>query len=67
MKHLVWALIAPGLLFLPVAALADPPQDIGKEARAVLQTYCAGCHGGGKAAKGRFGFLFERDRLVSRV
>ncbi len=24
------------------------------------------CHGGGKAAKGRFGFVLDRDRLVSR-
>ena len=32
----------------------------------MLQTYCAGCHGGGKAAKGGFGFVLDRDRLVGR-
>jgi mono/diheme cytochrome c family protein len=60
-----------GALLLAVSiapfAAANEPALLGPQARAVLQTHCAGCHGGGKAAKGRFDFVLDRDRLVSRL
>jgi len=57
------------LVFLlsPSAALAGAPAPLGQEAKAILQTHCAACHGGGKATKGGFGFVLDRDRLVSRL
>jgi hypothetical protein len=66
MKHCVWIVLAPGLVLSPLAALADPPNPLSQEARKLLQTYCAGCHGGGKEVKGGFGFVLDRDRLVNR-
>ncbi len=63
MKNVVWVLLA---LAAPSAASADPPETVSRQAAAILRTYCAGCHGGGKAAKGGFGFVLDRDRLVSR-
>jgi mono/diheme cytochrome c family protein len=65
MKKLLWLLVAPGIAASP--ASANGPASLGQEAKAVLQTHCAGCHGGGKAAKGGFGFVLDRDRLVSRL
>jgi mono/diheme cytochrome c family protein len=53
----------PFALCLALAPAVASAQD----ARAVLQTHCAGCHGGGKAAKGGFGFVLDRDQLVSRL
>src|SRR5689334_9939317 len=48
---------------LPVSA-----QDLlGPKARVILQEHCANCHGGGKAVKGSFGFVLDRDQLVSRL
>ncbi len=40
--------------------------ELAPQAKAILQTHCAGCHGGGKANKGGFGFVLDRDRLVGR-
>ena len=40
---------------------------LGPQAKAILQTHCAGCHGGGAASKGGFGFVLDRDRLISRL
>jgi mono/diheme cytochrome c family protein len=57
-------LLALGVAASPAAA--DPPDPTSAQARSILQTYCADCHGGGKAAKGGFGFVLDRDRLVSR-
>lgn len=63
-KRLLVALV----LTLPSAtAFAGAPASLGQEARAILQTHCAGCHGGGKAVKGGFGFVLDRDLLVSRL
>jgi mono/diheme cytochrome c family protein len=50
----------------PVAAAQDTAP-LGPQARAILQTHCAGCHGGGWAARGRFDFVLDRDRLISRL
>ena len=66
MRKLVWVLLTPALALSPPAASADAPDPIGPQARAILQTHCAGCHGGGKAVKGGFGFVLDRDRLIGR-
>ena len=66
MKGIALLLLATGLAVPAGAAVADPPDPLGQQARAILQANCAGCHGGGKAAKGGFGFVLDRDRLVSR-
>jgi hypothetical protein len=67
MKKLLWLLLAPGFVLSPRTALADGSAPLGQEAKAILQTHCAGCHGGGKAVKGGFGFVLDRDLLVSRL
>ena len=65
MKKLAF-LLAPGFFCSPLVAFADPPEALGGKARAILQTHCAACHGGGKAAKGGFGFVLDRELLVGR-
>lgn len=65
MKHVRVVLVAIGFAINPGAALPNDPAPLGQEAKAILQANCAGCHGGGKAAKGGFGFVLDRDRLVS--
>lgn len=64
MKKLRWLLLAAGVA-LPASAGAQTP--LAQEARAILQAHCAGCHGGGKAVKGGFGFVLDRDLLISRL
>jgi len=55
------------VLAMPAGAAADDAAALAKQARAILQTHCAGCHGGGKgAAKGGFGFVLDHDRLLGR-
>jgi hypothetical protein len=66
MTNLAWLLLAFALVPGPQAAAADPPPALPAQARAVLQAHCAGCHGGGKAAKGGFGFVLDRELLVGR-
>ncbi len=64
MKQFLWLL---GLLgFASSSALAGSGAP-GPDARAILQAHCAGCHGGGKASKGGFGFVLDRDRLIGRL
>ena len=60
----VWAAI--GVCIGLSSVRADSPQTLGIQAKAVLNAHCAGCHGGGKANKGGFGFVLDRDRLVHR-
>jgi mono/diheme cytochrome c family protein len=62
-----YLLVAPVLVLLPSPTSAQPPPALAREAKAVLQTHCVACHGGGKAAKGGFGFVLDRGRLVSRL
>lgn len=52
----------------PGSAWADGEDSaLARQARGILQTYCAGCHGGGSgAAKGGFGFVLDHDRLLGR-
>ena len=66
MKKLLWLLFVPGIAVWPAPASAGGPAPLGQEAKAILQANCASCHGGGKAAKGGFGFVLDRDLLVSR-
>jgi hypothetical protein len=59
-----------GLFFLtllptPAAFAADSDPLAGK-AKAVLHTYCAGCHSQPGASKGGFDYVLDRDRLVAR-
>lgn len=64
MKQRSWRWMAVGMALLPALALADAPS-LPRDAQAILRANCAGCHGGGKAAKGGFGFVLDRNRLVS--
>ncbi len=55
------------LLVLPLLAPpAEGPRSSADEARRVLQAYCANCHAAGSPAKGGFGFVLDRDKLVAR-
>ncbi len=67
MKRLAGLLLVAGCWLVPGSAWADPADALGDQARSILQAHCAGCHGGGKAAKGGFGFVLDRDQLVSRL
>ncbi len=67
MTQLRWLPLAASVLLLPAPAPAGAPAPLGQQAKAILQTHCASCHGGGKAAKGGFGFVLDRDLLVNRV
>src|SRR6267143_1446495 len=58
--------IATGIALTPAPVLADAPPPLGLQTKAILQANCASCHGGGKSAKGGFGFVLDRDRLVGR-
>jgi WD40 repeat protein len=56
-------LVALGLFSaLPARAGEGPVAD---RARAVLEQYCSRCHGRGGTAKGGFGYVLDRDRLVA--
>src|SRR5262245_6543501 len=54
------------LLPLSVHAAAPPARQasLADQAFTVLRTHCASCHGAPAGAKGGFGFLFDRERLV---
>jgi hypothetical protein len=67
MKQRAWFLLAPTLLVLARPGPTAPPGNasLAGQAKAVLQTHCAGCHDGGKA-KGGFGFVLDRDLIVGR-
>lgn len=61
----------PGLGLCMVLALTPTMvrgegDSLAGKAKAILHRHCAGCHGGGKAVKGGFGFVLDRDRLVGR-
>lgn len=65
MKLSPWLWIAAGIALAPSPAAADVPT-VAKDAKTILQTHCAICHGGGKASKGGFGYTLDRDRLINR-
>jgi mono/diheme cytochrome c family protein len=48
------------------APAAEDPAALADKARTVLQTHCAACHGGKGSAKGGFGYVLDRERLVAR-
>src|SRR4051794_25338160 len=50
--------------FTPAAAPPAPVAPLALRARAVLQAHCASCHGGLDKARGGFGYVLDRDRLV---
>src|ERR1043165_4197063 len=58
MKQFMGVLLVPGLALLAQVvsptgrASARAPESLGRQAKAILQTHCADCHGGGKGAKG---------------
>jgi WD40 repeat protein len=66
MKKLAWFLLVPSFLMFAQDAHSDPPEAIAAKAKAILQTHCVACHGGGKASKGGFGFVLDRELLVGR-
>lgn len=60
-------LFMAGWLLAPASAWAEPSDSLAAKAIAILKTHCADCHSGGKATKGGFGFVLDRDRLVGRL
>src|SRR5205085_6933602 len=59
------AALAAFLLAAPFAPSAAPPNSsLALRARTILQAHCAGCHGGPDKARGGFGHVLDRDRLV---
>jgi WD40 repeat protein/mono/diheme cytochrome c family protein len=63
MRCSVYALLG---LFLAGTARADAPSPLAAGARAVLETYCASCHGPRGTGKGGFAYVLDRERLVAR-
>jgi mono/diheme cytochrome c family protein len=58
--------LALGCLALPPHAAAADPK-LADKALQVLRQRCSACHGGDGNAKGGFGFVLDRDRLISRA
>ena len=67
MRKLAGLFVALGCVVSPPSTRAGEAASLGREAKAILVTHCARCHGGGKAVKGGFGFVLDRDLLVSRL
>jgi hypothetical protein len=65
MKLFPASLAVPGLLLLSALARAEPPP-LAVRARAVLEANCHRCHGRDARAKGGFGYVLDRERLVAR-
>src|SRR5271165_2486235 len=51
------------LALLPPLALAQPSAD---KAHAILKAHCHRCHGENGSAKGKFGYVLARDKLIAR-
>lgn len=60
-------LLVMGALGLSSSSATAGAASLGPDAKAILQAHCAGCHGGGKAIKGGFGFVLDRDLLIGRL
>lgn len=54
------------LLLISLSIGSPLEADAATKARAVLQSHCARCHGPAGLAKGGFGYVLDRDRLVAR-
>ena len=63
--HLV---LASGLMLAPTLELRaeEPTPDLAKQAKAILEKSCHGCHGEKGAVEGGFGYVMDRQQLVSR-
>jgi mono/diheme cytochrome c family protein len=57
--------LALPVLLLAAGTAGAADADLAARARAVLDEYCHRCHGKDGNAKGGFGFVLDRDRLVS--
>src|SRR5262245_38185721 len=69
MKSLLTSLrtCAPLLLVLTMPAASPAADaDLALQARAILQANCYRCHGEAGNVKGGFGYVLDRDQLVSR-
>jgi mono/diheme cytochrome c family protein len=69
MHSLLGGLTAAVLLLFPAGALAsggDTDPGLAARALAVLKTHCARCHGQDGVAKGKFGYVLDREKLVAR-
>jgi mono/diheme cytochrome c family protein len=51
----------------PLLTARAAEETLAGRAQAVLQTHCYRCHGKDAPAKGGFGYVLDRDRLVSRA
>jgi hypothetical protein len=63
MTRRAFALLA--LLLVSPILRADPPP-IAVKAEALLRQHCASCHGPAGKAKGGFGYVLDRERLLAR-
>jgi mono/diheme cytochrome c family protein len=69
MNALSGGLTTAVLLLFPAGALAsgrDADAGLATRARAILKSNCARCHGQDGVAKGKFGYVLDRDKLVAR-
>jgi mono/diheme cytochrome c family protein len=67
MRRTAIRLFAACLTLASVAeACAAGPESLAESARAVLEKHCAACHGSPGTAKGGFGYVLDRNRLVAR-
>lgn len=55
-----------GLVLLLLATPGRADEALAEQALAALRKHCAACHGSSRPAKGGFGFVLDRDRLVAR-
>lgn len=58
------ALVAAAALLAPATRAAD--LEAAAQAQAILKTNCHRCHGHEGSSKGGFGYVLDRDQLVSR-
>ena len=54
-------------LLTQTAPLQAADAELAKKAFSLLEKHCAACHSPGSKAKGGFGFILDRDRLVARA
>ncbi len=65
MKALLCALLSLAFLGTAAPARAGEP-GLATRAQAILKAHCQKCHGGNGAAKGSFGHVLDREKLVQR-
>jgi mono/diheme cytochrome c family protein len=68
MKSAAMPLLAVPLVVVLAGGRAPAADDtLAARARAVLEAHCSRCHGPDGPAKGGFGYVLDRDRLVARA